>query len=228
MRIEAGTLRVRRVPLAEAGPALELRARVFRGGACDRDGFDARASHLIVERAGTALGAARLSVQGPGEVLRGYTAGFYGLEAFARAFPRALEVGRVCLAPGCADPDVPRLLLGAMAQVVERERVGVLHGCTSFPIDAAPLSRLAGREAPAAWAPVRRAAETRPLTGTAGTMPPLMRAWLGMGAVVSDHAVVDRDLGTVHVFTALPIAAIPPARARLLTGMLSGMLTGAD
>jgi len=228
MKIEAGGLCARRVPLAEAQPALELRGRVFRGGACDRDQFDARVSHLIVERAGDVLGAARLAVQKPADVLSGYTAAFYGLERFARAFPGALEVGRICLAPGCTDPDVPRLLLGALAQVVERERIAILYGCTSFPIDAAPLSRLAGREAPADWAPVRRAAETRALTGTLGTMPPLMRAYLGMGAMVSDHAVVDRDLGTVHVFTALPIAAIPPARARLLTGMSNGLLTGAD
>ncbi|MBA4351813.1 MAG: ornithine-acyl-ACP acyltransferase, partial [Rhodobacter sp.] len=33
---------------------------------------------------------------------------------------------------------------------------------------------------------------------------------------VSDHAVLDPDLDTLHVFTAVEIAAIPPVRARLL------------
>ena len=33
---------------------------------------------------------------------------------------------------------------------------------------------------------------------------------------VSDHAVVDRDLGTLHVFTGLEVRAVPHARARLL------------
>jgi L-ornithine Nalpha-acyltransferase len=48
------------------------------------------------------------------------------------------------------------------------------------------------------------------------TMPPLLRTYLAMGGWVSDHAVVDRDLNTLHVFTGLEIRAIPPARARLL------------
>ena len=47
-------------------------------------------------------------------------------------------------------------------------------------------------------------------------MPPLLRTYLMMGGWVSDHAVVDRDLNTLHVFTGLEIGAIPPARKRLL------------
>ena len=48
------------------------------------------------------------------------------------------------------------------------------------------------------------------------TMPPLLRTYLMMGGWVSDHAVVDTDLNTLHVFTGLEIAAVPPSRARLL------------
>ena len=47
-------------------------------------------------------------------------------------------------------------------------------------------------------------------------MPPLLRSYLAMGGWVSDHAVVDRDLGTMHVFTGVEIAKVPPSRARLL------------
>jgi putative hemolysin len=47
-------------------------------------------------------------------------------------------------------------------------------------------------------------------------IPPLLRTYLAMGGWVSDHAVVDRDLNTLHVFTGLEIGAIPPARARAL------------
>lgn len=46
-------------------------------------------------------------------------------------------------------------------------------------------------------------------------LPPLLRTYLMMGGWVSDHAVVDRHLNTLHVFTGLEIRAIPPARARL-------------
>ena len=47
-------------------------------------------------------------------------------------------------------------------------------------------------------------------------MPPLLRTYLLMGGWVSDHAVVDRQMNTLHVFTGLEIGAIPPARKRLL------------
>ncbi len=47
-------------------------------------------------------------------------------------------------------------------------------------------------------------------------MPPLLRSYLLMGGWVSDHAVVDRQMNTLHVFTGLEISAIPAARKRLL------------
>ncbi|HBV53616.1 MAG TPA: ornithine-acyl-ACP acyltransferase, partial [Rhodobacteraceae bacterium] len=40
-------------------------------------------------------------------------------------------------------------------------------------------------------------------------MPPLLRTYLLMGGWVSDHAVVDSHMNTLHVFTGLEIAAIP-------------------
>jgi L-ornithine Nalpha-acyltransferase len=52
-------------------------------------------------------------------------------------------------------------------------------------------------------------------------MPPLLKTYLMMGGWVSDHAVVDRDLGTMHVFTGVEISAIPPARKRLLRSVAS-------
>ena len=56
---------------------------------------------------------------------------------------------------------------------------------------------------------------------------PVMRRWLLAGVVllviqialggwVSDHAVVDPGLRTMHVFTGVEVGAIPPARRRLL------------
>jgi hypothetical protein len=47
-------------------------------------------------------------------------------------------------------------------------------------------------------------------------MPPLLRSYLVMGGWVSDHAVVDRDMNTLHVFTGVEVAAIPAARQRSL------------
>ena len=47
-------------------------------------------------------------------------------------------------------------------------------------------------------------------------MPPLLKSYLMMGGWVSDHAVVDAEMDTLHVFTGVEVGAIPPARKRLL------------
>ena len=47
-------------------------------------------------------------------------------------------------------------------------------------------------------------------------MPPLLRAYLLMGGWVSDHAVIDNKLNTLHVFTGLEVSKIPPAKKRFL------------
>ena len=47
-------------------------------------------------------------------------------------------------------------------------------------------------------------------------MPPLLRSYLALGGWVGDHAVLDRDLGTMHVFTGVEVRRIPAARARAL------------
>ncbi len=48
------------------------------------------------------------------------------------------------------------------------------------------------------------------------SLPPLLRTYLGMGGWVSDHAVVDRELETLHVFTCVEVDRIPAARAASL------------
>ncbi|SFJ56222.1 GNAT family N-acyltransferase [Jannaschia pohangensis] len=222
MDITAGRYRARLVTLDAADAALALRAQVFRGGADDADAFDAVAQHLLIEEEGALRASARLWVQRDRVSMRaGYTGRRYDLTRFSEHFPQGLEVGRICLARGATDPDLPRLMLAALARVVEETGVPVLYGCSSFPRDGTGMARLDGHIAPEVWAPGSGDGQTVPIPDTPGDLPPMLRSYLALGASVSDHAVVDEDLNTLHVFTALPIAAIPPARVRLLTGMLS-------
>jgi len=39
-------------------------------------------------------------------------------------------------------------------------------------------------------------------------MPPLLKTYLAMGAWVSDHAVVDLNMKTLHLFTGMEISKI--------------------
>ena len=143
-----------------------------------------------------------------------------------------VEMGRFCIAPGVSDPDILRVAWGAMARFVDEEGVEMLFGCSSFHgtdaqsyADAFAMLR-ARHLAPKRWLPkvkapdvfrfARRLRRTPDARRAMLTMPPLLRSYLAMGGWVSDHAVVDRDLNTLHVFTGLEIRAIPPGRARLL------------
>jgi putative hemolysin len=79
---------------------------------------------------------------------------------------------------------------------------------------------------PAEHLPGRKAAEVVDYPRLAGpvldrraalaALPPLLRTYLGMGGWVSDHAVVDRELDTLHVFTCVEVDRVPPARAASL------------
>jgi L-ornithine Nalpha-acyltransferase len=116
---------------------------------------------------------------------------------------------------------------------VDAAGVQFLFGCSSFDgadpqRHGAALALLANRHlAPLRWQPRIKRAGVIPYAHTfravapdpkaaVRAMPPLLRTYLLMGGWVSDHAVPDPDLDTLHVFTGLEIAAIPPARARLL------------
>ncbi|MEL6585526.1 MAG: GNAT family N-acyltransferase [Pseudomonadota bacterium] len=203
--------------------ALSLRARVFRDGGCDADRFDDAAQHLVIWGPDGVAACARLMVQDRDGMVSGYTAQFYDLARFAQTFACGVEMGRICLAPEVDAPDVTRLLLAMTAQVVTDAGADVLFGCASFPETGAALAPLIGSEAPEAWRPAPKAVERVALQGVGPRtgLPPLLRSYLALGAKVSDHAVVDRDLGTVHVFTGLPVAAISPVRAKLLRSLLA-------
>jgi putative hemolysin len=129
---------------------------------------------------------------------------------------------------------VLRLAWAALTQIVDERSVGLLFGCTSFagtsPVPYRSAFGLLAQKnlAPAQWLPRRRAQETVDLAQRAGEtdpkqglsqLPPLLRSYLAMGGWVSDHAVIDRRLGTLHVFTGLEIARIPAVRKRLLRAM---------
>lgn len=242
MRLAKGQLVAR---LAETGGdiarAQELRHRCFlaaRGlgpaGGRDEDAFDPQCQHVLIEHAdGRLLACFRLLPLPAARIAESYSAQFYDLSALAALPGPVLELGRFCVTPGGAEPDVLRLAWAAITAEVDARSVGLLFGCTSFvgadPAQHAPaLAHLArAHAAPAHMAPRRKGqavdlpeTEADPRAALAA-MPPLLRTYLAMGGWVSDHAVIDRDLDTLHVFTAVEVARIPPARARALRALAS-------
>jgi len=229
-----------------AGPddiraAQQLRTRIFRGdgGALDSDAFDAICHHVLVEdtRAGTLVCCFRLlPLSGGDEIGRSYSAQFYELTGLQSIEGRMVEMGRFCIDPAHNNPDILRVAWGAMTQFVDDQDVELLFGCSSFKgtqaeayMDAfallkdkhlAPKRFLPRIKAPNVFKFAQKLRLKKPDAKQALLgMPPLLRTYLLMGGWVSDHAVVDRDLDTLHVFTGLEVKAIPPARKRLLRGL---------
>lgn len=230
---------------ADLHAAQALRYECFvagRPGDCgqgtDCDSFDAACQHILVEEAGSGLLACtyRLMRLASGvEIHRSYAAQYYDLKRLSAFDAPMMELGRFCIAAGRApDADLLRVAWGAMARLVDAQGVAMLFGCSSFagadPVlhhDA--LQALARAHlASAQWQPLKKSVATvdyaatlqdfDPRAAQAGT-PALLRTYLMMGGWVSDHAVIDAGLDTLHVFTGLPIAAIPPARARALRAL---------
>ena len=214
---------------------VEAQGGVARSGGLDADGFDDVCEHVLVtdSRRGDVLCTFRLlPLTDGGEIERTYSAQFYELDALRSFSGPMVEMGRFCVHPDAKDADVLRVAWGAMTAYVDEHGVEMLFGCSSFSgtageayLDA--FDMLADQHlAPKRWLPrvkapkVFRFAERlrKPFDRKAAMlrMPPLLKTYLVMGGWVSDHAVVDPELNTLHVFIGLEIAAIPPARARAL------------
>ncbi|QPH53162.1 GNAT family N-acetyltransferase [Pontivivens ytuae] len=218
--------------------AQQLRFRTFRGdgGGIDADDFDERCIHVLVEevKSGTLVCCYRLLPFKTGsEIGESYSAQYYELDALKDYPGTMVEMGRFCIDPEWRDPDILRIAWAAMVRFVDEHEVEMLFGCSSFHgteaeayMDAFALLK-DKHLAPKRWLPrvkapkvfrfakqlrLRKPDLKRAMKG----MPPLLRTYLVMGGWVSDHAVVDDDLKTLHVFTGLEIKGIPPTRQRLL------------
>lgn len=202
----------------------------------DSDALDAECRHMLVEdmTTGQLLCCFRfLPLSGGSEIARSYSAQFYNLDALADFDGPMVEMGRFCIHPEARDPNILRIAWAAMTRFVDEAGIEMLFGCSSFtgtePEEhAEAFAMLKERHlAPRRWLPRVKAPKVfrfaralrlrKPDPKRAmAAMPPLLRSYLAMGGWVSDHAVVDSSLRTMHVFTGVEIRAIPPARKRLL------------
>jgi putative hemolysin len=232
--LQKGRFRVRHSTAPEdITKAQALRALAF--GCADADALDALCTHVLVEdvQSGAALCCFRMLRLDREGLSQSYSAQFYELSALEAYEGVMVEMGRFCTHPDHSkDPDVLRCAWGAMTAYVDANQVALLFGCSSFTgtdtdqyLDS--FAMLKERHlAPKRWLPrikapkvFRFAAELRrkpDIKAALRNMPPLLRTYLMMGGWVSDHAVVDDEMNTLHVFTGVEIDAIPSARKRLL------------
>ena len=211
--------------------ALRQRCLFSTPAGLDVDPFDGRCSHVMIAGDAGLVGTFRVMLLPDGAGIdQTYAAQSYDLTRLSGFAAPMLEMGRFCIDPAAQNADILRLAWGALAQIVDANDVALMFGCSSFEgIDATPyaaaFAMMAARyQAPVDWAPLVSAPEVvrfQPdeIVGALAQMPPLLRTYLSMGGWVSDHAVVDRQMQTLHVFTGLEIARIPPGRARALRAL---------
>lgn len=207
---------------AEADPATRSAKR-------DADAYDAIADHLVViDRTRVAAGEA--GVVGCYRLLRGavatshqglYTAGEFDLGLFADRLSEVVELGRACVHPAYRNGAVMQLLWRGVAQYLERPGLSVMLGCASLPgtdtLALGPALAYLGAHhlAPADLRPsalpdryVKLPAATSftPIELQRGKamLPPLLKAYLRMGGVIGDGAVVDHRFNSVDVCLVLP------------------------
>ncbi len=207
----------------------------FQAPGTDADAFDPLCQHVMVGGQGGLAGTFRVMILKNGAALSAsYAATAYNLSPLSDYARPVIEVGRFCVAPGALGADVLRLAWGALTGMVDAHGAGLLIGCSSFagadPVRHAAALALLGsyHRGPAGMIPLQRGGHIVPLVGEVydrraalAGLPPLLRSYLGLGGWVSDHAVVDPVMDTVHVFTALCVDDVPPLRARALRALAS-------
>jgi putative hemolysin len=202
----------------------------------DVDAFDAICDHLLVidhaasgqlARAPAVVGTYRLLRQEVAERYGGfYTAGEFGISALTARHRdvRFLELGRSCVLAPYRNKRTLELLWHGIAAYATQHQPDVMIGCAS--LDGTDPDRIALQlsylhhyaRAPEPWrasALAHRYVEMNRLPkslvdpkAALRELPPLIKAYLRLGAYVGDGAVIDLQFGTTDVLIVLRMATI--------------------
>jgi putative hemolysin len=204
-------------------------ARPLNTATVDQDPYDAVCDHLLVEDLASGqprvVGTYRLLRRSVAMARQGfYSSGEYDLGLIVAGSEKPLELGRSCVAPEYRDAATIQMLWRGIAGYLQQHRVSIMFGCASFPgIDpddhADTLSYLHHHHQAPAQLRARAIAgqyiemARLPLGSydprqAMRKLPPLIKAYLRVGAMVGDGAVIDHQFNTVDVFVVMPTAAI--------------------
>lgn len=204
----------------------------------DVDPYDAFCDHLLVldhDAGRRPVQAAKPKVVGTYRLLRQeaaaagpgfYSAGEFDIAPLLARHPgkHFLELGRSCVLKPYRGRKTVELLWAGIWSYVRHHRVDAMFGCAS--LDGTDPDALAGplsflhhhapsppewrvRALPERYVPMGRiAVEALDAKAALRSLPPLVKAYLRVGATFGDGAVVDPAFGTTDVFVTLPVASI--------------------
>ena len=206
----------------------------------DADRYDSLADHLVVVDVERTADPRRPHVVGCYRMLREavarhhgglYTAGEFDLAGVRAPYGEVMELGRSCVDADYRTGGVMQLLWRGIADYLDTHRVGLMLGCASLPgtdpdAVAPALSYLHHHHlAPAEYRPralAHRRVDADRLSPdrydarqVSRHLPPLLKAYLRIGGMIGDGAVVDEQFNTIDVCLVLPTAAVKQRSPRL-------------
>lgn len=203
----------------------------------DADQLDERCDHLVVydpleeDPLKAVVGTYRLNRPAQGRNIEEfYSACEFDLSAFAGYRGNLLELGRSCVAPAYRCRSVMQLLWRGVSDYVVRHNVGLMFGCASLPGANAADHRdalaylhqnhLAAEEIRVKALPERRVemaardGQVIDMRRALAGLPPLIKGYLRVGAVVGDGAVEDHQFGVTDICIIVETARITGKYAR--------------
>ncbi|MFO7543015.1 MAG: GNAT family N-acyltransferase [Thiobacillus sp.] len=207
----------------------EMGARLPTGVAAhDVDRFDPYCDHLLVRdlASGEVVGTYRILPPDAASRMDGYYAEQeFNLSRLIFLRPRLAELGRACVHPAHRSGAVIARLWMGLAAYMTRNGYEYMFGCASIGMaDGGHLAanvyrQLAGHHlSPIEW-------RTPPLTrlpleslddGHAAALPPLIKGYLRLGALVCGEPAWDPDFNTADLPMLLPMAQLNRSYARRL------------
>ncbi len=204
----------------------------------DIDAYDGACDHLVVVdtsrldfRPGRkprpmVVGTYRLMRQDQAAASGFYTQGEFDIAPLLARHPgkRFLELGRSCVLEPYRTKKTVELLWHGIWAYVRHHRIDVMFGCAS--LEGTEPARLADRlgflhrhaaasgEWHAAAHPFLRTpmdiapADALDAKAALKGLPPLLKGYLRIGAMIGDGAVIDRQFGTTDVLVVLPVSRI--------------------
>lgn len=232
---------------AEIVATQKLRYRIFAGelGAqidgghegLDTDQYDAHCQHLMVIDNGTGevIACTRILTEEAAEATGGfYSASEFDLEMIESLPGRVMEIGRTCVAAEHRSGAVIATLWQGIAEYITREGYDYMFGCASIGLEdggatahhiletirAKSMSPLSQRVRPYYGLPLA----DKKLEGSV-RMPPLLKAYVSLGAKACGEAYWDRDFNCADVFMLLNVTDLNPRYARHFLGRSAPVAT---
>lgn len=179
----------------------------------ESDSFDAFCHHLLVRdlSTGQVVASTRILTDTQAQLAGGfYSAHEFDLALLDGVQGRVMEIGRTCVDAAYRNGATISTLWSGLAQFMENNRFAYLMGCASIPMRdggiqaAAIMNELREKylTEPAFRVQSHHPLPTIPAESQTGEMkmPPLLKAYLRLGAKIGGEPFWDRDFNTADVF----------------------------